>query len=142
MVSQQWLDFTEDIHKLRKYTLHYQANTAILINKVFLIKGQERFPKLERLISDEHESLHKTCKYEIFISDPSDDPITGVKDSSFHELSRIDPALIYLLKVNNRNTRTKCEICSKLTIKTPERCHWRVVLVFLLLTLNIFHTLF
>ena len=34
-----------------------------------------------------------------------------------------NPAGIYLLKVNNRNTRTKCEICSKLT-------------------LNIFHTLF
>ena len=32
------------------------------------------------------------------------------------------PAGIYLLKVNNRNTRTRCEICSKLTIKTPERC--------------------
>ena len=31
------------------------------------------------------------------------------------------PAGIYLLKVNNRNTRTKCEICSKLTIKTPEQ---------------------
>ena len=31
------------------------------------------------------------------------------------------PAGIYLLKVNNRNTRTRCEICSKLTIKTPER---------------------
>ena len=27
---------------------------------------------------------------------------------------------IYLLKVNNRNTRTRCEICSQLTIKTPE----------------------
>ena len=27
----------------------------------------------------------------------------------------------YMLKVNNRNTRTMCEICSKLTIKTPER---------------------
>ena len=26
-----------------------------------------------------------------------------------------------MFKVNNRNTRTKCEICSKLTIKTPER---------------------
>ena len=31
------------------------------------------------------------------------------------------PMGIYLLKVNNRNTRTRCEICSKLTIKTPER---------------------
>ena len=27
-----------------------------------------------------------------------------------------DPFGIYLLKVNNRNTRTRCEICSKLTI--------------------------
>ena len=31
------------------------------------------------------------------------------------------PAGIYLLKVNNRNARTSCEKCSKLTIKTPER---------------------
>ena len=38
-------------------------------------------------------------------------------------LTRINPANIYLFKVNNRNTRTRCEICSKLTIKTPERCH-------------------
>ena len=27
---------------------------------------------------------------------------------------------IYLLKFNNKNTRTRCEICSKLTIKMPE----------------------
>ena len=27
------------------------------------------------------------------------------------------PVGIYMLKVNNRNTRTKCEICSELTIK-------------------------
>ena len=31
------------------------------------------------------------------------------------------PAGIYLLKFNNRNTRTRCEICLKLTIKTLER---------------------
>ena len=42
---------------------------------------------------------------------------------------------VCLLKVNNRNTRTRCEICSKLIIKTY------VLLVSLLLTLNIFHTL-
>ena len=61
------------------------------------------------------------------------------------------PVGIYLLKVNIRNTRTKCEICSNLTIKTPERRHWRrsgifivnfehishLVLALLLLTLNI-----
>ena len=30
----------------------------------------------------------------------------------------------YLLKVNNRSTTKRCEIYSKLTIKTPERCQW------------------
>ena len=31
------------------------------------------------------------------------------------------PAGNYLFKVNNKSTRTRCEICSKLTIKTPEQ---------------------
>ena len=39
-------------------------------------------------------------------------------------MPRKNPAGIYLLKVSNKNTRIKCEICSKLTIKTPERPHW------------------
>ena len=29
------------------------------------------------------------------------------------------------LKVSNRNTRTRCQICSKWTIRTPERHRWR-----------------
>ena len=33
------------------------------------------------------------------------------------------PASICVLKVNYRNTRTRCEICSKTTIKIPERRH-------------------
>ena len=60
------------------------------------------------------------------------------------------PVGIYLLRVNTRNTWTRCEICSKLTITTPDRRQWRrsgvfivnfehvsyLLLVFLLLTLN------
>ena len=56
----------------------------------------------------------------------------------------------YMLKVNNRSTRERCEIYSKLAIKIPERRHWRhssvlivnfehishLPLVFLLLTLR------
>ena len=30
----------------------------------------------------------------------------------------------HMFNVNNRNTRTRCEIFLKLTIKTPERRHW------------------
>ena len=37
---------------------------------------------------------------------------------------------IYLLKVNNRN-RARCEICSKLIIKTLERRRWRCSGVFI-----------
>ena len=36
-------------------------------------------------------------------------------------LSTWIPAGDYMFKVKNRNNRTRCEICSKLTIKTPER---------------------
>ena len=66
------------------------------------------------------------------------------------QYGRNNPVGIYLLKVSNRNTRTRCEMCSKLTIKTPEQRQWRpsgvfiinfeyvshLALVFLLLTLN------
>ena len=37
----------------------------------------------------------------------------------------------YMFKVNYRNTRTRHEICSKLTTKTPERQHWRRLAVFI-----------
>ena len=57
---------------------------------------------------------------------------------------------IYLLKVNNGNTTTMCDICSKLTINAPIRRYWyrsgvftvnfehtsHLVLVILLLTLS------
>ena len=62
----------------------------------------------------------------------------------------ISPCGNDMFKVNNRNSRTMCEICSNLTIKTLERRQLRLsgvfivnfehishlVLVFLLLTLR------
>ena len=33
----------------------------------------------------------------------------------------ISPSSNYMVKVNSRKTTAKCEICSKLTIKTAER---------------------
>ena len=70
-------------------------------------------------------------------------------ECSFQSKFSVVPAGIYLFKVNNRNTRTRCEICSELTINTPERRQRRsgvfivnfehishLVLAFLLLTLN------
>ena len=51
------------------------------------------------------------------------------------------PANNHLIKVNNKNTRRRYEICSKLTIKNQNDVN-DVALVFLLLTVNIFHTFF
>ena len=65
--------------------------------------------------------------------------ITKIQLILLREIDRIDQAGIYLLKANNRNTRTRCEICSKLTIKLPEQRQWPITL---LLTLNMFHTMF
>ena len=43
--------------------------------------------------------------------------------SCMHETSdQLFPDDIYLFKIKNRNLRKKCEICSKVTMKTPKRC--------------------
>ena len=47
-----------------------------------------------------------------------DDPLLNCSSILTH-----DAADNYMFKVNNRNPRTRYEICSKLIIKTPERRH-------------------
>ena len=39
--------------------------------------------------------------------------------------STLSIANIHLFKVNNKNTWERCEVSSKLTIKTPEQSQWR-----------------
>ena len=41
------------------------------------------------------------------------------------------PVGIYLFNVSNGNTRTMCETCLKLSLKTPEQCHLRRSCVFI-----------
>ena len=45
----------------------------------------------------------------------------GTANERIEESSEYYPAGNYMFKVNNGNTRTRSEICSKLTIKIPER---------------------
>ena len=61
---------------------------------------------------------------------------------SNRNMVRNTPSRINLLKVNNRNTRTRCDIWPMFTIKTTQYDASGVFLVPLLLTLNIFHILF
>ena len=41
------------------------------------------------------------------------------------------PAMNYLFKVSNWSTRIRCENCSRLRMKTLERCQWRHSSVFI-----------
>ena len=61
-------------------------------------------------------SINKLIKYESLLSNESAVIVNLTKI-----VCSSNPADIYLFKVNNGNTRTKYEICSKLTIKTPEQ---------------------
>ena len=63
--------------------------------------------------------MKKYCEKTIFLVD-----FSILKGNSFLAGS-------YLPRVNNRNTRTRFEICSKLTIKTTERRQWRHSRVFI-----------
>ena len=106
-------------------------NTGVILN--------ERFERVTRIPGT--RSFHEFSpihEYSIEMKRTSED-----KEPTY-------PAGNYIFKVNNRNTRTRCAICSKLTINIPERRHWgrsgifivnfeyilQLVLLFLLLTLS------
>ena len=55
----------------------------------------------------------------------------GLKKLHKEKRKEQSPVGNYMLEVNNRNTRTRCEICLKFTINTPERCHWCRSVVFI-----------
>ena len=59
--------------------------------------------------------------------------------SSFYKAKTSSPFGIFLLKVNIGNTRTMCEICSELTIKTTERYQWRLSGIFIVNFKHILH---
>ena len=80
---------------------------------------------------------------------PLEISVKSLKEFFTNKVSFSRPAN-YMSKFNSRNTRTRCEICLKLTIRTQERRQWRrsdafianfelvplLVLVFLLLILS------
>ena len=81
--------------------------------------------------------LHKCCRNFLLHNCNRNSRLHNCNRKIHHHNWSRNPANIYLFQVNNRNIRKRCEICLKLTIKTPD-----IVLVVLLSTLNIFHTFF
>ena len=96
--------------------------------KIFPQNSPKRVGYLRRRSSSSFESFRtNAAEYRNFI---------GIKRSI-----GTNPTHIYLLKVSNGNSRTICEICSKLYKKIQEHAN-DIVLVHLLITLNRFQILF
>ena len=113
-----------------------QSRNPVLIYRVFLFSFS--FPRYFRETANamfcfNFDQNHFVCRRNFVLVFSAFGKFSGFEDFALPN----NPADIYLLIVNNRNTRTRCVICSKLTIKTPERRQ-----ASLLLTLNISHTLF
>ena len=100
----------------------------------------EKIDSIDRSLPINFGKIFRTVKRLNIRSNVFNDNNINIQSDTFivnFEQIWYNPAGSYMFKVNNRNTRTRCEVCSKLTIKTPERRHWCLYC----LTLNIFHTL-
>ena len=82
----------------------------------------------------------------IYFSNQQDLYLQGDSYQLSHVTTSLFPTSIYLFKVDKRNTKANCEICSKLTVKTLASFWCFIVnfehishlfLVFLLLTLSV-----
>ena len=126
---------------------HFQAenikyaavlNHGIFMLNIFYILQLDRKVALTYTI-DRRIKIVKSCeKQNFFVDNVVNLKLQCVMDSVLApcfltEVSKERPDGIDLFKFNNRNSRRRCLICSKLAIKTSERRY-------LLLTLNIFHT--
>ena len=104
-----------------------QDNFCIISNCINLFNGkfkmiinrQSSFCKTEN-VSCGHlkHPIRKISKHYTFTF------IKALYVSWFVLFLQLVPASQYLFKVNNRNTRIRCDIYSKLTLKTHERRNW------------------
>ena len=132
----------EQIYKSNKRYLFVQSQqwkqVYMKSHQKLTIKRQERLHWCHsRVLNDNFCVNFKHC---------SSVSIVEFEQVNASQLSSIYPKLTikklnYLLIVNDRITIKRCEISSKLTVKTRVLPQWRC-LVFLLLTLSIFHTFF
>ena len=127
--------------------LYYAENKTILL---FFSKNIKRTS--EKLSNIQCCRVAYSEKSGIFQkSNMSDTPLKHQKTSSFYVFREYwrRPvtwsnilANIYLFKFNNRETRKKSEMYSKLTIKTPDRRQWRLSGVFIVNFEHISHSIF
>ena len=72
-----------------------------------------------------NKNINSASRNQDFVRHIKERNFSNISNDLFPAPSKTFPANIYLFKVDNRNSRKRCEICSKVTIKAPELHHWR-----------------
>ena len=116
----------ESNNKIRNIPSLFTFTDCLIFNIFFAFSEDKWYKKKFDIAFDEMSGNGKLDKVIKEPPDESSNPFLALTHGKVIRFSYVKknypfPAGIYLLKVNNRNTRTRCEICSKLTIKTPER---------------------
>ena len=152
-------------HFFTKLSLNSQAekNAILAAEKLFSHNLRKSLPSLipsTKIGSTEKSTVTQNLRQKLSESSPGTTKRIWTDEKRLRHKKKIvvnqkdrprsHPAGNYMFQVNNRNTRTSCEICPKLTIKVTERRQWHrsgifiakfehishLVLVFLLLTLS------
>ena len=113
----------ETLLKKRLWYRCFPVNFVKFLRTLFLQNTSERLFLTALRWKHLQQWLTTKSRYLLWQSSPFLMILRDLGNASvlFANLRASYPAGIYLLKFNNRNTRTRCKICSKLTIKTPER---------------------
>ena len=132
------------LYKSRKASLIQSSFAYRVLPRIFAL--EPHFEPLKHCI----ETLRKDVKFSKNFERSFYLIKCGSKWVKVNNMASGFPANIYLFKGINQNTRKRCGIYSKLTLKTSEWCHWHrssvfivnfehtcyLFLVFLLFTLN------
>ena len=74
----------------------------------------------------------------LFTTRSNNSKIACLRSQIWQSIIENYPANIYMFKFNNRNTKKRSKLCSKLTIIIPERHHWRHSGVFIIAKLHVY----
>ena len=133
-LSSDFLKFHHEVDKIKKilsknaYPQKYiDKCIQKFLNNMFIQRPQIlTLPKKELIILPYLGNMHQIVKTRLTKTMNKHRGFCKLRVNGWVWLSWYSfPAGIYMFKVNSRNIRTRRKICSKLTIKTPERRHWQ-----------------
>ena len=127
---------TSSVFPALKSTSHFLAQSIVSLRSDWSSEATDQMP--DPIQSRQYYHQHR---YQCYRQQDSCSKLLDLGKISFHysDVLFVQKAGNYIFKVNNRKTRTRCEMCSKLTIKMAKKHYWRSSGVFIFNFENISH---